>query len=66
MSHIVTCKSATSEAVKVMAVNAIENNRLAVDQEIMTFYFDAAETNFLAGDLNDVSGRVDQLERKCV
>ena len=44
-----------------MAIYSIDDDGLAINEEIFTFHFHAAEANFLGGYFNYLSSRIDEL-----
>jgi hypothetical protein len=52
---MITTEDSTGLAIEVMAVDAVDDDGLAIDQELISIDFDATEANFLTCDLDDLT-----------
>ena len=55
LTHVITTEDSTGLAIEVMAVDAVDDDGLAIDQELISIDFDATEANFLTCDLDDLT-----------
>jgi len=59
LAHQVASEHTSGLAIEVMTIDAVDDDGLAVDEQVLALHFYAAEADFLRSYLNDLAGRVD-------